>query len=110
MTARRVTTQEDLDSALADRSVTEILIDSPRGVWLTVTASGSAYGLLSATVRASGSATVRAYDSATVRAYDSATVEAYDSATVRAYGSATVRAYDSAKVTAYGSATIEASD
>ena len=104
MTARRVTTQEDLDSALADGSVTEILIDSPRGVWLTVTASGSA------TVRASGSATVEAYDSATVTAYGSATVRAYGSATVEAYDSATVRAYDSATVTASGSATVTASD
>ena len=42
MTQRLVTTQADLDSALADGSVTEILIDSPRGVWLTVEASGSA--------------------------------------------------------------------
>ncbi len=90
----RVTTQAELDAALADPRATQIIIDSPRGVWLTVRAYGSA------TVEAYGSATVRAYGSATVRAYDSATVEAYGSATVEAYGSATVRAYDSATVRA----------
>ncbi len=105
-----VTTQAELDAALASGEA-RIIIDSPRDVWLSLIASGSAtveaYG--SATVRASGSATVRAYGSATVRASGSATVRAYDSATVRAYGSATVRAYDSATVEAYGSATVEAS-
>jgi hypothetical protein len=86
MSLRTVTTQHDLDSALADASVTDVIIESPRGVWLTV--------------RASGSATVRAYDSATVLAYDSATVRAYGSATVRASGSATVEASGSATVQA----------
>jgi hypothetical protein len=106
----KVTTQNELDAALAKPGYAEISIDSPRGVWLTISANEGkyvgAYG--SATVRAYGSATVRAYGSATVEAYDSATVEAYDSATVRAYGSATVEAYDSATVEAYDSATVEA--
>ena len=74
-----VTTQAELDAALAAAtSRTEIVIRSEPGVWLELTAYGSA------TVRAYGSATVRASGSATVRAYDSATVEASDSATVRA--------------------------
>ncbi len=94
MSTRTVTTQAELDAALAKR-VSTIIIDSPRGVWLTISDSGSA------TVRASGSATVAAWDSATVRAWDSATVRAWGSATVRAWGSATVRAW--------GSATVEAS-
>ncbi len=110
MSTRTVTTQAELDAALAEH-VSTIIIDSPRGVWLTISDSGSA------TVRASDSATVRAYDSAavrasgsaTVRAYASATVWAYDSATVAAYGSATVRASGSATVAAYGSATAWAS-
>ena len=103
MSTRTVTTQAELDAALAKR-VSTIIIDSPRGVWLTISDSGSA------TVRASGSATVRASGSATVRAWDSATVEAWDSATVRASGSATVRAWDSATVEAWDSATVEAWD
>jgi hypothetical protein len=133
---RIVTTQAELDAALADGEVDWIEIRSPRGVWLevtaydsaTVTASDSATVTAydsatvtasdSATVRASGSATVTAYDSATVRASgsatvtasDSATVTASDSATVTASGSATVRAYGSATVRAYGSATVTASD
>ncbi len=114
---RTVRTQAELDAALGDTSVTAVLIDSTRGVWLSITgtaqkrASGSATVRASgsATVEASGSATVEASGSATVEAYDSATVEAYDSATVRASGSATVRAYGSATVEAYGSATVEAS-
>ena len=106
-----VATQVEFDAAWekhkGDRAMT-ILIDSPRGVWITVQAYDSA------TVRAYGSATVRAYGSATVRAYDSATVQAYDSATVRAYGSATVRGASnvavhlhSARVTVSGGVVID---
>ena len=93
MTTRTVTTQAELDAALAER-VDTITINSPRGVWLTISDSGSATveASGSATVQASGSATVRAWGSATVRAWDSATVEAWDSATVQAWGSATVEA------------------
>ena len=60
MSTRTVTTQAELDAALAKR-VSTIIIDSPRGVWLTISDSGSA------TVRASGSATVRAWDSCICR-------------------------------------------
>jgi len=110
VTCTVVTTQAELDVALAGATFPCIHIKSEAGVWLNLSASGSAtvraYG--SATVRAYGSATVRAYGSATVEAYGSATVEAYGSATVRASGSATVRAYGSATVEAYGSATVHA--
>ena len=85
MSTRTVTTQAELDAALAEH-VDIITINSPRGVWLTISHTGSA------TVRASGSATVWASGSATVEASGSATVEAWDSATVWASGSATVRA------------------
>jgi hypothetical protein len=110
-TTKTVTTQQELDAALAsDADI--IYINSPAGIWLWIgqsdTATVEAYG--SATVRASGSATVEAYGSATVRAYGSATVRASGSATVEAYGSATVRAYGSATVRAYGSATVRAYD
>ncbi len=56
-----VTTQQALDDAIA-AGHEDIVVDSPRGVWVTVHASDSA------TVHAYGSATVRAYGSATVRA------------------------------------------
>jgi hypothetical protein len=62
MSERIVTTQAELDAALADRAVDWVEIRSPYGVWLEVTASGSA------TVTAYGSATVTAYGSATVKA------------------------------------------
>jgi hypothetical protein len=116
---RVVTTQAQLDQALAD-GVPDVQIRSERGVWITVEAFGSATveAFDSATVRAFDSATVRAFGSATVEAFGSATVEAFDSATVRASGSATVeafdsatvRAFDSATVRAFGSATVEAFD
>jgi hypothetical protein len=64
-----VTTQAELDKALTEKA-DWIDIRSPSGVWLEISASGSA------TVRASGSATVRASGSATVSAYGSATVSA----------------------------------
>ena len=88
MTTQTVTTQKDLDAALADPSITSIVIDSPRGVWLSIDSNG----VSSATVYASDSATVYASDSATVYAWDSATVYASDSATVYASDSATVYA------------------
>jgi len=106
MSTITVRTQDELDTALADHgddAGCTIIIDSPRGVWLTVEAWGSA------TVRASGSATVEAWGSATVEAWGSATVRASDSATVRASGSATVQASDSATVQASDSATVRAS-
>ena len=43
MTAKRtVTTQQQLDAALADSNVTNIDIDSPRGEWLELSAHDSA--------------------------------------------------------------------
>ena len=99
-----VATQIEFDAAWEkhkdDRAMT-ILIDSPRGVWITVRAFGSA------SVQAFGSATVRAFDSATVQAFDSATVRASGSASVQASGSATVQAFDSASVQASGSASVQ---
>ena len=80
MTEIRVTTQQELDETISRKDLNyqdfEIIIDSPRGVWVTISDSK---GL---DVRAFGSATVRAFGSATVRASGSATVEAYGSATV----------------------------
>ena len=80
MTEIRVTTQQELDETISRKDLNyqdfEIIIDSPRGVWVTISDSK---GL---DVRASGSATVEASGSATVRAFGSATVRASESATV----------------------------
>jgi len=79
MTCTDVTTQTELDAALSGATGdTCIHIKSGAGVWLKLSASGSA----------------------TVEAYDSATVRASGSATVRASGSATVHAHRQSKVTA----------
>ena len=93
MTTRQVTTQAELDQALAD-GVHDI--DLVGDGYFEVHASGSA------TVHAYGSATVRAYGSATVRASGSATVHAFGSATVHAYDSATVHASDLVAVQDHG--------
>ena len=98
MSAITVTTQAELDAALARTDVVcyshEIMIDSPPGVRIEVSDSR---GL---DVRASGTATVHAYGTATVWAYGTATVRAFDTAAVRAYDMAVVRAYDMAVVRA----------
>jgi hypothetical protein len=128
MTCITVTTQNDLDTALAGDKADCIHIESPQGIWLKIssvpdgktvevrdTASVTAWDSASvrasgsASVRASGSASVTAWDSASVRASGSASVTAWDSASVRASGSASVTAWDSASVTASGSASVRAS-
>jgi len=69
MSTRTVTTQAELDEALADH-IDYIDIRSARGVRIEVTACDSS------TVTACDSSTVTACDSSTVRAYDSSTVRA----------------------------------
>jgi len=126
MTTHTVTTQVELDAALATAAADptgwhDIDVRPPAGVWLelsTVPGSASVSAFGSASVRAYGSASVRAYGSASVhasgsasvRAFGSASVRAYDSASVRASGSASVRAFDSASVRASGSASVRAYD
>ena len=74
----RVTTQEELDAALKEKSGQRIYIDSRAGSWLYV------YGF--ATVYAYGDSWVVAHDSTTVHVFDSATVTAHsDSVTIHAY-------------------------
>ena len=79
MTTITVTTQAELDAALATHGSNrdaEIIISSPEGVWLNVTAT------VLANITATGWTSVRVTDSAHVYAYDSARVTAYDSASV----------------------------
>jgi hypothetical protein len=112
-----VRTQAELDAALAANEAT-IYIESPAGVWLQLTKSGSAHVVArgsahveardSAHVVARGSAHVEAWGSAHVEARDSAHVEAWGSAHVEAWGSAHVEARDSAHVVARDSAHVEA--
>ena len=111
MMNRIVTTQEELDKAVAD-GIDWIEIRSSRGVLIEVTAYESsavtAYG--TSTVRAYGTSTVRAYGTSTVTAYGTSTVTAYDSSTVTAYDSSTVTAYGTSTVRAYGTSTVRAYD
>ena len=72
-----VTTQAGLDAALAD-GAGEIIINSPAGVWLQLTDSGSS--------------SVVAWDSSSVEAWDSSRVEARDSSRVVARDSSIVEA------------------
>ena len=100
MTTRVVTTQAELDAALADGTLTEddeILIQSPAGVWLTIGGEASA-----AEVNVAGESTVSVYDSARVdRVYGSARVgRVCGSARVgSATETSTVHLYDTSTLT-----------
>ena len=114
MTAVYVRTQNELDKALANpkyrHEAHEIVVCSPRNVWLKITDSRGKAVVVSggATVRAFENATVWACDNSIVRAWDNSTVRAWDRATVTAGDNSTVRACDRASVDAYGSATVKA--
>ena len=130
-----VKTQQELDAALAADAASVIVIDAPRGVWLSLSHSGNstveargnaaveawgnaaveAWGNATAwasgnsTVRASGNAAVQAWGNATVEAWDNSTVEARGDAAVRASGNSTVEARGNATVRAWGNSTVRAS-
>jgi|GEM_PF-7022983 len=95
------TSQAELDAAIA-AGESDIVINSPAGVWLDLRAPKATRvtALGSSTVTAWGSSTVTARDSSTVTARDSSTVTAWDSSTVTAWDSSTVTARDSSTVTA----------
>ena len=128
MTTVHVCTQEELDEALAEPKCHEVVIRSPRGVWLKIRDSrGKAVEVLGdamvkvsgdtrvtafgdAVVDVSGNVTVRAFENATVNAFDNATVRACDCVIVVAYGDSTVSALDHATVVAYDNSTVRACD
>ena len=78
-----VTTQAELDAAITS-GASDIIIDSPAGVWLHVRDSSR--------VVARGSSSVVAWDSSRVVAWDSSSVEAWDSSSVEARDSSSVEA------------------
>ena len=128
MTTVHVCTQEELDEALAEPKCHEVVIRSPRGVWLKIRDSrGKAVEVLGdamvkvsgdtrvtafgdAVVDVSGNVTVRAFENATVNAFDNATVRACDCVIVVAYGDSTVSALDNSTVVAYDNSTVRACD
>lgn len=107
---RTVTSQSELDTALAD-GVSVISVHSGPDEWLSVRHTGFSTVSVreSANVEVWGRANIEASDSATVRAAGNATVKASDNATVKASGDSTVEASDSATVEAWDRATVEAS-
>lgn len=118
MTTVHVCTQKELDEALTNPKWHEIVVCSPKDVWLNirdshgknVEVSRDATVMISGDTRvtAFGDATVSAVDHATVKALGYATVNACDDATVTAWDHATVKAWGRASVNAYGSATVKA--
>jgi hypothetical protein len=100
---RVVTTQDELDQAIADRAW-RIEIRSDRGVWITVRAFSES------TVAACGESTVTAHGNSTVMAHDKSTVAAHDESTVMAYDESTVMAYDESTVMAFSKSTVMAHD
>jgi hypothetical protein len=107
--SRTVTTQAELDSALAEGAAI-IYIQSPEGVWITLRDSGSSHVVAwdSSHVVAWGSSHVVARDSSHVEAGDSSHVEAWGSSHVVARGSSHVEAGGSSHVEAGGSSHVEA--
>ncbi len=89
MTSRTVTTNTELDAALAD-TVDCIIIDSPSDTLLTVANSGSSR------VAARGSSHVEARGLSTIEARGSSSVEAWDSSIVTASKSVTVHLHSAA--------------
>ena len=70
----------------------DIIIDSPAGVWLHVRDSSSVVALGSSSVVALGSSRVEAWGSSSVVAWDSSSVVAWDSSSVEAWDSSSVEA------------------
>ena len=120
MTTVHVRTQEELDKALAKPKCHEIVVCSPRGVWLKIRDSHGKNVEVSgdATVEAAGCARVRAlyhatiiaYDNANVIAHDGATVMAFDDVLVMAFDNVTVESFDNSIVTVMGDASVKAHD
>lgn len=110
MTTVHVCTQEELDEALAKPKCHEILVCSPKDVWLNIRDSHgkNVEVLRDATVRVSGDARVTAFENAMVEVSGDVTVRAFGDATVSAGDNSTVRAWNRASVNAYGSATVKA--
>ena len=128
-----VTTQTELDAA-TKAGETDIIINSPARVWLTLRTPRSSHVVAreSSHVVARGASHVEARDASHVEAWDSSHVEAresshvvargashvvardashvvaWDSSHVEAWGSAHVEAWGSAHVVAWGSAHVEA--
>ena len=94
-----VTTQAELDAAITS-GASDIIIDSPAGVWLHVRDSSSVVALGSSSVVALGSSRVEAWGSSSVVAWDSSSVVAWDSSSVEAWDSSSVEAWDSSRVEA----------
>jgi len=103
MTTRTVTTQAELDQALADKA-DQVDICSDAGVWLQITETGSSR------VDARGSSRVVARGSSRVVAWDSSRVDAGGSSRVVAWGSSRVVAWGSSRVDARGSSRVDARD
>jgi hypothetical protein len=93
-----VTTQSQLDKALAD-GVVDLIVDAPNGAWLKICHDGL--------VRVWGSSRVVARESSSVEAWGSSRVVARESSSVVARESSSVEAWGSSRVAAWGSSHVE---
>lgn len=92
MTTRTVTTQTELDQAIADQ-VDNIIIDSPAGVWLTL--------------RDSGTSRVELRNRSSVLAWDGSRVTAWEGGRVVEWDSSRVEACDSSRAEARNRSSID---
>jgi hypothetical protein len=112
-----VTTQTELDAAIK-AGARDITINSPAGVWLTLTSppstrvvaweSSSVVARESSSVVARGSSSVVAWESSRVVAWESSSVVARESSSVEAWESSRVEAWESSRVVARGSSRVVA--
>jgi hypothetical protein len=104
-----VTNQTELDAAIKAGS-TDIIINSPAGVWLTLNSpqSSSVEARGSSSVVAWGSSRVVARESSSVVARGSSSVVAWESSRVEARGSSSVVARESSRVEARESSSVVA--
>ena len=106
----KVTTQQELDTAISAGAEDDIIIDSPRGVWIRVGGSSHVVVRGSSHVVVRGSSRVEAWDSSSVEAWGSSYVVARDSSSVEAWDSSRVEAWGSSYVVARGSSHVDAMD
>ena len=100
MSERIVTTQAELDAALAEK-VDYIEIRSERGVWLKVAGNRG-----NSSVVARGNSSVVARENSSVVAWENSSVEAWGNSSVVAWGNSSVVAWGNSSVEAWGNSGI----
>ena len=110
MTTTTVTTQAELDTALANAVVDRIEIRSEQGVWLQLRPEREVFvdAWDNSSVVAWGNSSVVARDNSSVVAWGNSSVDAWDNSSVVARGNSSVVARDNSSVVARGNSSVVA--